>query len=91
MTDDVNAFVPGGQFRVEPTASGPLDGLTFVAKDLFDVAGHVTGGGNPDWGDWHGVADKHAWTVQALLDSGARAPAPRTAARPIGKIRASAW
>jgi amidase len=71
VTDDINAFAPDGQFRVEATGSGPLDGLTFVAKDLFDVAGHVTGGGNPDWADWHGVADEHAWTVQALLNAGA--------------------
>ncbi|MCK7491706.1 MAG: amidase family protein [Comamonadaceae bacterium] len=27
--------------------SGPLAGLTFAVKDLFDVAGYPTGGGNP--------------------------------------------
>ena len=49
MTDDLNVYAPNGQIRIEPTGAGPLDGLTFVAKDLFDVAGYPTGGGNPDW------------------------------------------
>jgi amidase len=35
-------------------------GLTFAAKDLFDVAGQPTGGGNHDWARWHPVPDKHA-------------------------------
>jgi amidase len=41
--------VPGSTLRIEGRAEGPLAGLTFAAKDLFDVAGHPTGGGNPDW------------------------------------------
>ncbi len=72
MTDDLNAFVPEGRFVVEPSAGGPLDGLTFVAKDLFDVAGHPTGGGNPDWAANHPTPDKHAWAVETLLGAGAR-------------------
>src|SRR3989442_673349 len=50
---------------------GPLAGLTFAAKDLFDVAGHPTGGGNPDWARQHPVPTRHAWAVQRLLDAGA--------------------
>jgi amidase len=46
--DDVGAFVPGQRFRVEARPDGPLAGLTFAAKDLFDVAGRPTGAGNPD-------------------------------------------
>ena len=34
--------------KIEPTESGPLDGLCFVVKDLIDVQGYVTGCGNPD-------------------------------------------
>ena len=30
-------------------SEGPLAGLSFVAKDVFDVAGHRTGAGNPTW------------------------------------------
>ena len=31
------------------TRSAHSDRVTGVLKDLFDVAGHPTGGGNPDW------------------------------------------
>jgi amidase len=72
MTDDLNAFVPDGRFVVEPSASGPLDGVTFVAKDLFDVAGHPTRGGNPDWAADNPLPQKHAWAVETLLGAGAR-------------------
>jgi len=71
MTDDIGAFVPGQQFRLEGKPGGPLAGLTFAAKDLFDVAGHPTGGGNPDWARAHPVPTRHAWAVQTLLDAGA--------------------
>src|SRR5207247_9977241 len=69
--DDVNAFVPGERFRITGRAGGPLSGLTFAAKDLFDVAGHPTGGGNPDWARANPVPERHAWAVQTLLDAGA--------------------
>ena len=71
MTDDIGAFVPGQQFRLEGKPGGPLSGLTFAAKDLFDVAGHPTGGGNPDWARANPVPTRHAWAVQTLLDAGA--------------------
>jgi amidase len=45
--------------------------MTFAAKDLFDVAGHPTGGGNPDWARQHRSPSRHAWAVQRLLDAGA--------------------
>lgn len=71
VTDNINAFVPGSDCRVTGRAAGPLNGLTFVAKDLFDVAGYVTGGGNPAWPTGRPVPAKHAWAVQTLLDAGA--------------------
>jgi amidase len=64
-------FVPGPPLRIAGTPGGPLDGLTFAAKDLFDVAGHPTGGGNPDWARAQPVPTRHAWAVQRLLDAGA--------------------
>ena len=64
-------FVPGPQIRIEGRSDGPLAGLTFAAKDLFDVAGQPTGGGNHDWARWHPVPGKHAWAVQTLLNAGA--------------------
>ncbi|MFL5256560.1 MAG: amidase [Rhodopila sp.] len=71
MTDSINAFVPGPRIRIDGAASGPLRGLTFAAKDLFDVAGVPTGGGNPDWARANPVPTKHARAVQTLLDAGA--------------------
>jgi len=68
---DFGAFVPGQRFRIAGRAGGPLAGLSFAAKDLFDVAGHPTGGGNPDWARCNPVPDRHAWAVQTLLDAGA--------------------
>jgi amidase len=71
MPDDINAFVLGPRIRIEGRPGGPLSGLTFAAKDLFDVAGHPTGGGNPDWARSNPVPTRHAWAVQRLLDAGA--------------------
>jgi amidase len=66
------AFCPHGDFEIAGAASGPLHGLTFATKDIFDVAGHVTGCGNPDWLASHAPAAKNATAVQTLLDAGAR-------------------
>lgn len=66
----MSPFVPGTSVRIEGRPGGPLAGLTFAAKDLFDVAGHPTGGGNPDWARQNPIPARHAWAVQALLDAG---------------------
>ncbi|HMH54498.1 MAG TPA: amidase [Candidatus Acidoferrum sp.] len=64
-------FVDGPPLRIAGAQNGPLAGLTFAAKDLFDVAGYPTGGGNPDWARQHPIPTRHAWAVQRLLDAGA--------------------
>ncbi len=66
-----SAFVPGDRTAMAGRVGGPLAGLTFAAKDLFDVAGTTTGCGNPDWAASHGPAVQSAWAVQRLLDAGA--------------------
>jgi amidase len=71
MQDDINAFVDGPRAEIAGNAEGPLKGLSFVAKDLFDVAGYPTAGGNPDWASDNPIPDKNAWAVQTLLDAGA--------------------
>src|SRR6201982_3428632 len=71
MPDDINAFVPGPPVHIDGRPGGPLFGLTFAAKDLFDVAGFPTGGGNPDWARQNPIPTAHAWAVQRLLDAGA--------------------
>jgi amidase len=71
MTDEIGAFVPGPRVRIQGRAGGPLSGLTFAAKDLFDVAGVPTGAGNHDWPTGRPVPLRHSWPVQTLLDAGA--------------------
>ena len=65
-----DAFVE--RFVIEPTADGELRRATFAVKDLFDVAGHRTGCGNPTWAATHPPASSNAAIVQLLLQSGAR-------------------
>ncbi len=69
--DSFGAFVPGPAVTAPPTADGPVSGLSFAAKDLFDIAGLVTGCGNPDWARTHPPARTHAWAVARLLAGGA--------------------
>ncbi|WP_420131365.1 amidase [Rhodopseudomonas sp.] len=66
-----SAFIPGPLLQVAATASGPLDELSFAVKDLIDVAGTVTGGGNPDWLRTHDPAPRSAPVVERLLAAGA--------------------
>ena len=69
--DPVGAYVPGPRASLAPTGAGPLDGLGFAAKDLFDVAGHPTTYGNPDWARTQPPAVATASAVLALLEAGA--------------------
>lgn len=69
--DPLGAFVSGPAVTAPGATDGPLAGKRFAAKDLFDVAGLVTGCGNPDWARTHPPAPAHAWAVQRLLDGGA--------------------
>ena len=71
MRDPYNAFCKHGPDRLTGAAAGPLAGLTCAIKDLFDIAGYVTGGGNPDWHASHEAARRTAPVVQKLLDAGA--------------------
>ena len=73
MVDDpVGAFVPGARTQRAGASEGPLAGLTFAVKDLYDTAGDVTGYGNPDWARTHAPATADAAVVTALLEAGAR-------------------
>jgi amidase len=72
INDNVQAFVPYPDSPVEHAQSGPLSGLCFAVKDLFDVAGYPTGGGQPLVLAMSGIKQTHAPTVQRLLDAGAR-------------------
>jgi amidase len=69
--DPYNAFCAHGPDPLAGAAEGSLAGLTFAVKDLFDIGGHVTGGGNPDWLASQAPAIRTAPVVQKLLDAGA--------------------
>ena len=69
--DPLNAFCKDTEAYLVGNTDGPLSGLTFAAKDIFDIEGHVTGGGNPDWKATHSPANHNAWIVQTLVDAGA--------------------
>jgi amidase len=80
MADDLPAAPPQDPFGafcthdavcVPGAGAGPLHGLTFAAKDNFDVAGFPACAGSPDWLRTHGPAARTAPAVQRLLDAGA--------------------
>ena len=71
IDDRLNAFCKDTDAYLEGAADGPLADLTFAAKDIFDVVGYVTGGGNPDWKATHEAAARTAWVVSVLVAAGA--------------------
>ncbi len=71
IEDTVGAWVPHGRFVVDGRAGGPLAGLRFAVKDIFDVAGHPTGAGNPTWLATHPLPERSSAVVAQLLDAGA--------------------
>jgi amidase len=70
--DTLGAFCCHTHVAVDGAAEGPLCGTTFGVKDLYHIAGHRTGFGNPTWLETHPVADQTAAAVQRLLDAGGR-------------------
>ena len=71
QSDRIGAFCTHDQVQLPGSGDGPLAGLTFAAKDIFDIAGRVACCGNPDWLRTHEPATKTAPVVQQLLDAGA--------------------
>ena len=69
--DTLGAFCRHTHVELPGAPEGPLAGLTFGLKDIFDVAGHRTGFGNPDWLRTHDAAERSASVVTRLLDAGA--------------------
>ncbi|MCW2840304.1 MAG: glutamyl-tRNA amidotransferase [Aeromicrobium sp.] len=60
-----------GNPLVVATGRGVLDGETVAVKDLFAVAGHRIGAGNPTWLQHSATESRHAEAVGRLLDAGA--------------------
>ena len=72
IQDTLGAFVDHGRIEVQPTADGPLTGLTFALKDVFDLAGVPTAAGNPEWLATHPVPTKSTPAADRLLGAGAK-------------------
>ncbi|MDR3423271.1 MAG: amidase [Xanthobacteraceae bacterium] len=69
--DPLNAFCRHNHVALKGAVSGPLRGLSFAAKDVFDVAGQRTGNGHPVWLETHPPANKTASAIEWLLAAGA--------------------
>jgi len=69
--DHLGAFCKHTHVYRAGAGSGPLHGLLFGLKDIFDVSGHLTGFGSPDWFDTHGEASSTATVATLLLQAGA--------------------
>ncbi len=71
MSSTPLAFVPEAQVSRARRAEGPLSGLTFAAKDVFDIRGHVASAGHPAWASSHPPAEHDAQVIARLLGAGA--------------------
>jgi amidase len=70
--DSVNAFMPHGfDAAVDHATTGPLAGLTFAVKDMYDIAELRTGFGNPVILEKSGPATETNTAIAALLAAGA--------------------
>ena len=70
--DPYQAFMPYPPCAVTHADQGPLQGLSFAVKDLFDVAGYPTSAGQPHMLALSGIKTHTAPWVQQFLDAGAR-------------------
>jgi len=69
--DRVGAFLGAPALLATGAPDGPLAGVRLAVKDVIDVAGQVTGAGNPAFAAGRAPATVHAASVQRLLDAGA--------------------
>ncbi|MCE2978736.1 MAG: amidase [bacterium] len=69
--DTFNCFVRETHAELAGAASGPLAGLTFGAKDIYDVEGHRCTFGSPTWLATHAPAKDTAVAVRQLVAAGA--------------------
>ena len=70
INNPLNAFCRDADVGREGSATGPLLGCTFAVKDVFDIAGSITGNGHPLWLETHPPAERTASAVERLLAEG---------------------
>ncbi|MGH6954318.1 MAG: amidase [Alphaproteobacteria bacterium] len=71
IEDRFGAFCRHTHVALRGSGAGPLAGRRFAVKDVFDIAGHRTGAGSPDWLRSHPPASVTARAVRTLLEAGA--------------------
>ncbi|KAI4347265.1 hypothetical protein L6164_008089 [Bauhinia variegata] len=76
IKEDFGAFVEKLQLDpppqpAPPKAPHPLSDLTFAVSDVFDIEGHVTSFGHPDWARTREPASQTSPAVSALVEGGA--------------------
>jgi len=69
--DRLGAFCTDRPVSIPGAPDGPLAGLRFAVKDVFDIAGRTYAAGSPDWLRTHAPADTTAPAVTRLLQAGA--------------------
>lgn len=69
MDDQWNAFM-NDHLNIQQTETGPLKGLSFGVKDVFEIKGYRSSVGNPDWLKSHQASMRHAPVINQLLEQG---------------------
>ena len=70
--DPYNAFCRHTHVALDGAPPARCAALTFAVKDVFDIAGHRTGNGNPVWLETHAPAARTASAIERLLAAGAQ-------------------
>jgi amidase len=70
--DPLGAFCRSNHVALKGASDGLLAGLSFAAKDVFDIAGARTGYGHPTWLETHPPAETTAEAVRSVLGAGAK-------------------
>ncbi|MEO3384857.1 amidase [Mesorhizobium sp. CAU 1741] len=71
-SDPLNAFLDHSDAPVKSAGTGTLSGKKLAVKDIFDVAGHRSGWGNPQRLAEAAPASVTSLAIQALMDEGAQ-------------------
>ena len=76
VVDTTGAFVGAPEVLAEGTPGGPLAGRTLAVKDVIDVAGTVTGAGNPTFASFVGYSLLTAAEMPPVETAFVESPSP---------------
>lgn len=69
--DALQAFVRENHIALEGAAEGPLKGMAFAVKDVFDIVGSTYSNGHPMWLQTHEPATETSSFIVNMLEAGA--------------------